>query len=83
MTIYIFDLRLRMTPLVYIYNIAVLTVNIELMWRGLETGERRDLSSLSIRIVPSHMNDIFTVNTPILYLSCNKICKTIFLVIKK
>ena len=24
-----------------IYNIGVLTVNIELMWRGLETGERR------------------------------------------
>jgi hypothetical protein len=25
--------------LVYIYNIGVLTVNIEFMWRGLETGE--------------------------------------------
>jgi len=25
---------------IYIYNIGVLTVNIELMWGGLETGER-------------------------------------------
>jgi hypothetical protein len=25
--------------------------------------------------VPSHINSIFTVNTPILYLSCNKIGK--------
>jgi hypothetical protein len=28
----------------YIYNIGVLTVNIEFMWRGLETGERRAFS---------------------------------------
>ena len=28
----------------YIYNISVLTVNIEFMWRGLETGERRAFS---------------------------------------
>jgi len=27
----------------YIYNIGVLTVNIEFMWRGLETGQRRSL----------------------------------------
>jgi hypothetical protein len=27
-----------------IYNITVLTVNIELMWRGLDTGERRVFS---------------------------------------
>jgi hypothetical protein len=27
-----------------IYNIGVLTVNIEFMWRGLETGERRAIS---------------------------------------
>ena len=61
-------------------HIGVLTVNIELMWRGLETGERRAL-------VPSHINSIFTVNTPILYLSWNKICikKTMLfnLIIKK
>jgi hypothetical protein len=25
---------------VYMYNIGVLTINIEFMWRGLETGER-------------------------------------------
>jgi hypothetical protein len=30
--------------------------------------------SLSIRFVPSHINSIFTANTPILYLSCNQIC---------
>ena len=29
---------------VHIYNIGVLTVNIEFMWRGLETGERRAFS---------------------------------------
>ena len=28
----------------YIYNIGALTVNIEFMWRGLETGERRAFS---------------------------------------
>jgi hypothetical protein len=28
----------------YIYKIGVLTVNIEFMWRGLETGERRAFS---------------------------------------
>jgi hypothetical protein len=28
----------------YIYNIGVLTVNIEFMWRGLETGEKRAFS---------------------------------------
>ena len=61
----------------YIYNIGVLTVNIEFKWRGLETGKRRTLASLSIRFVPSHLNSIFTVNTPILYISCNKICKKI------
>jgi hypothetical protein len=37
--------------------------------------------------VPSHINSIFTVNTPILYLSWNKICikKTMLfnLIIKK
>ena len=60
----------------YIYKIGVLTVNIEFMWRGLETWERRALASLSIRFMPSHINSIFTINTPILYLSCNKvICK--------
>jgi uncharacterized membrane-anchored protein YitT (DUF2179 family) len=57
---------------VCIYNIGVLTVNIEFMWRGLETGERRALASFSICFVPTHINSMFTVNTPILYLSCNK-----------
>ena len=56
---------------IYIYNIGVLTVKIEIMWRGLETGKAR----LSIRFAPSHIHSIFTVNTPILYLSCNRICQ--------
>ena len=38
----------------------------------LRKGERQALASLSICFVPSHINSIFTVNTPILYLSCNK-----------
>jgi hypothetical protein len=70
----------------FIYNIGVLTINIEFMWRGLERGERRALVSISIRFVPSHINAIFTVNTPILYLSCNKICKKMLfnlIIIKK
>ena len=41
------------------------------MWQGLETEERRALANLSIHFVQSHINSIFTVNTPILYLSCN------------
>ena len=70
----------------YIYNIGVLTVNIEFMWQGLETEERRALVSFSIRFMPSHMNPVFTVNTPILYLFCNKICQKkmlFYLIIKK
>ena len=47
---------------------------IEFILRGLETGERRTLASLSVRFVPSYIYSIFTVNTPILYLSCIKIC---------
>ena len=68
-----------------IYNIGVLRVNIEFMWRGLESGERQALESLSIRFVPSHINSIFTVNAPILYLSCNKLQKKMLfhLIIKK
>ena len=71
---------------VCIYNIGVLTVNIEFMWRGLETGERRALASFSTCFVPTHINSMFTVNTPILYLSCNKMGtkKMLFnLIIKK
>ena len=50
-------------------------VNIEFMWRGLETRESRDLASHSIHFVPSYINSIFTVHISILYLSCNEICK--------
>ena len=45
------------------------------MWRCLETGQRRDLASLNIRCIPSHIHYIYTVNTPILYLSWNNISK--------
>jgi hypothetical protein len=44
-------------------------LNIQFMWRGLETVERQALGSLFIRFVQRHTNSIFTVNTPILYLS--------------
>ena len=62
----------------YIYNIGVLTVNIEFMWGGLERGKRA-LEGLSPIYKPHHINSIFTINTPILYLSCNKICNFIFI----
>ena len=32
------------------------------------------LASLSLRFAPSQINSIFTVNRPILYLSCNPRC---------
>ena len=38
---------------IYIYIIGVLTVNIEFMSRGLETGERQALASLFICFVPT------------------------------
>jgi hypothetical protein len=52
----------------FIYNIGVLTVNIEFMWQDLETGERRAFSESfqPFRAEP---------HTLILYLSCNTICK--------
>ena len=56
-------------------NIGVLMVSIEFIWRGLEMGERRALASLSIHFVPSHINSIFTVNTPILYYLAIKFTK--------
>ena len=37
----------------YIYNIGVLTVSIEFMWRGLETGKER--AFVSFRFVLSHI----------------------------
>jgi len=44
---------------VFKYNIGVLTVNIECMWRGLETGKRRALASISVRFVPSQIKFVF------------------------
>jgi hypothetical protein len=38
-------------------------------------GKDKLLASLSICFVPSHINSIFTINTLIMYLSCNKISK--------
>ena len=48
------------------YNIGVLTINIEFMWLGTKR--------LKLKLVfpsvskPRHINSIFTVNTPILYI---------------
>ena len=51
----------------------------------LRNGGKLALKGLSIRFLPSHINSLFSVNTLIMYLSCNKICKTILfnLIIKK
>jgi hypothetical protein len=46
------------------------------LWNLILRGKDELLGSLSIRFVPSHIHSIFTVNTPILYLSFNKICQT-------
>ena len=43
------------------------------MWRGLETGEGGGGGESGSW--PSQIHSICTVNTPILYLSCNTICK--------
>jgi hypothetical protein len=59
----------------YIYNIGVLTVDIEFMWRCLEMGERTSFRESFHPFRARPHKSIFTVNTPILYLSCNKICK--------
>ena len=51
------------------YNIGVLTVNIEFMWRGLETGERRavDKSFQPFRAEP-HKFYIYPQYTNIVYI---------------
>jgi len=38
-------------------------------------GGKMSFRSLFIRFVPSHINVMLIVDTPILYLSCNKIAK--------
>ena len=50
------------------YNIGVLTVNIEFMWLGTKRMERLVEARLSPGSKPCHINSIFTVNTPILYI---------------
>jgi hypothetical protein len=50
------------------YNIGVLTVNIEFMWLGTKRMEKLTKATLSPVSKPRHINSIFTVNTPILYI---------------
>ena len=50
------------------YNIVVLTVNIEFMWLDTKWMERLAKYRLSPVSKPRHINSIFTVNTPILYI---------------
>jgi len=50
------------------YNIGVLTVNIEIMWLGTKRMERLAKAHLSPVSKPRHINSIFTVNTPTLYI---------------
>jgi hypothetical protein len=50
------------------YNIGVLTVNIEFMWLGTKRVERLAKGRFSPVSKPRHINSIFTVNTPILYI---------------
>ena len=51
------------------YNIGVLTVHIEFMWLGTKRLERLAKSSSFPVSKPRPINSIFTVNTPILYIS--------------
>jgi hypothetical protein len=51
------------------YNIGVLTVNIEFMWLGMKGMERFAKAHISPVSRPRHINSIFTVNTPILYIN--------------
>jgi len=53
------------------YNIGVLTVNIELIWLDTKRMERFSKAHLSPVSKPGHINHIFTVNTPILYVYLN------------
>ena len=50
------------------YNIGVLMVNIEFMWLGTKRMEKLEKARLSPVSKPRHINSIFTVNTPILYM---------------
>jgi hypothetical protein len=50
-------------------NIGVLTVHIEFMWLGTKRLERLAKSSSFSVSKPRPINSIFTVNTPILYIS--------------
>ena len=60
--------------LMYIYNIGLLTVNIEFIWRGWETGWKTSFSESFCPFRASQIHSLFIVNRPILYLSCNPRC---------
>ena len=50
------------------YNIGVLRVNIEFIWLSTKRMERLAKARLSPVSKPRHINSIFTVNIPILYI---------------
>ena len=50
------------------YNIDALTVNIESMWLGTKRMKKLTKARLSPVSKPRHINSIFTVNIPILYI---------------
>ena len=51
------------------YNIGILMINIQFMCLGTKWMERFAKARLSPVSKPHHINSIFTVNTPILYIS--------------
>ena len=53
----------RSVTVYYIYNIVVLTVHIEFMWRGLETGERLALQENLYLDQRQYITKIYPVNT--------------------
>ena len=50
------------------YKIGVLTVNIEFMWLDMKRMENSLKARLSPVFKPRHINSIFTINTPVLYI---------------
>jgi hypothetical protein len=61
-----------------IYNIGVLTVNIEFMWRGLETGKRTSFSeSFHLFRAESHKFYIYRKYTNIVFILQYNLQKTV------
>ena len=46
----------------FIYNIGVLTVNIEFMWQGLETGERQAIPEKLYLGQKQYITKLYPVN---------------------